>query len=840
MDDRLRALGRAARTEVEAGLDLDAELTALHARTPSDLEPRRTAGDDRAARRGATVWLAAAAAAAIALVGGIWFLGNDDTAIQTAEPETTIDTAVDTTTAGTTGPTTTAPSAPPGERTGQIRGGVAPPAGRFDAATGDLVELRADGTLWLRRDFATDPTDPGVRLLDDRYSLEDLDGVAVIRGRLVWSECCTSGAGSVWAVDEVDGERTLLAEGRLVRLSPDGTAMAMVDGAGAVRFRDLVTLEESSITEGLDGDIADLQWTADGSALLVSHDDDGRFLLSRIESSRDPVRTATVLVGEVPENVKTLAIWTSPQFAGANDSVVALVGADPDGRIEFFDATTLEAVDADHPWGTPAGRSIELAPDGQSLVYVADDGLHRVDGFGTDVLVAGDVVAAWYPVVSDTAPVAPTATTIPSPSTLPTTTVPVTTVPETTVPVPAVEVPVVDWRDLAWEGSGIEGSCVRATPNCTQLVHAADGTPVTYEPTTRVLTRHSTPEVSVTLPESYGGAGYVLHAGPDDVVYLQVAPAVPGEQAADVVAVRLAADDSGREVGRWADVANNVGDSELVPTSEGLVNVNCCGPDAVRPAPQGEVLVPWLDRSGAEIVSDAPMIRVEITYPSLTVHRDDPITGDTRSWTYQPGGDWMPRGMPRIVPTFDGGFIAAEYGSAGTSIARGFVDGTVEQIVLDDPVLFADSIDPAGRFLLGDTELEGWFVRVDPFPDRVDRWDDSAEVDTFTGTIDLGHTDAAIDAGAGWASDPVAFTDAVSRAPDVNELRMITAERRSDTEWVVTRTTSNFFDDSVRADRWELVLNRGEDGRFRFVSGQWSQACQPDRGHQDFSTELCV
>ena len=28
MDDRLRALGRAARTEVEAGLDLDAELAA--------------------------------------------------------------------------------------------------------------------------------------------------------------------------------------------------------------------------------------------------------------------------------------------------------------------------------------------------------------------------------------------------------------------------------------------------------------------------------------------------------------------------------------------------------------------------------------------------------------------------------------------------------------------------------------------------------------------------------------------------------------------------------------------------------------------------------------------
>jgi hypothetical protein len=88
--------------------------------------------------------------------------------------------------------------------------------------------------------------------------------------------------------------------------------------------------------------------------------------------------------------------------------------------------------------------------------------------------------------------------------------------------------------------------------------------------------------------------------------------------------------------------------------------------------------------------------------------------------------------------------------------------------------------------------------------------------------------------------DPVAFGDAVSGALAVNEQRTITAEQRSDTEWLVTVTTSNFFDDSVFGVRWELTLERADDGRFSFVSGQWSNVCQPNRGHQDFQPAFCV
>ena len=38
---------------------------------------------------------------------------------------------------------------------------------------------------------------------------------------------------------------------------------------------------------------------------------------------------------------------------------------------------------------------------------------------------------------------------------------------------------------------------------------------------------------------------------------------------------------------------------------------------------------------------------------------------------------------------------------------------------------------------------------------------------------------------------------------------------------------------------YELALG-DDDGLFQFMSGTWTQACQPGRGHQDFTPELCI
>ena len=52
--------------------------------------------------------------------------------------------------------------------------------------------------------------------------------------------------------------------------------------------------------------------------------------------------------------------------------------------------------------------------------------------------------------------------------------------------------------------------------------------------------------------------------------------------------------------------------------------------------------------------------------------------------------------------------------------------------------------------------------------------------------------------------------------------------------------TANYFDDSVFAGRHSLTLERRPDGALRFVSGEFANACQPNRGHQELAAELCV
>ena len=55
----------------------------------------------------------------------------------------------------------------------------------------------------------------------------------------------------------------------------------------------------------------------------------------------------------------------------------------------------------------------------------------------------------------------------------------------------------------------------------------------------------------------------------------------------------------------------------------------------------------------------------------------------------------------------------------------------------------------------------------------------------------------------------------------------------------VVVTLDGLADDSVRAERWTLRFEPvGE--RYRLTSALREQRCQPERGHQDFSPELCV
>ncbi len=55
----------------------------------------------------------------------------------------------------------------------------------------------------------------------------------------------------------------------------------------------------------------------------------------------------------------------------------------------------------------------------------------------------------------------------------------------------------------------------------------------------------------------------------------------------------------------------------------------------------------------------------------------------------------------------------------------------------------------------------------------------------------------------------------------------------------VAVTLDGLFDDSIRTERWTLTFE--PDGEtYRLTDAKWAQRCQPGRGHQDFSPELCL
>jgi hypothetical protein len=55
-----------------------------------------------------------------------------------------------------------------------------------------------------------------------------------------------------------------------------------------------------------------------------------------------------------------------------------------------------------------------------------------------------------------------------------------------------------------------------------------------------------------------------------------------------------------------------------------------------------------------------------------------------------------------------------------------------------------------------------------------------------------------------------------------------------------TLTLEGLFDDSVRAQRYELELSARDDGTWEIESATWAQRCHEGRGHQDFSSAPCL
>ena len=129
----------------------------------------------------------------------------------------------------------------------------------------------------------------------------------------------------------------------------------------------------------------------------------------------------------------------------------------------------------------------------------------------------------------------------------------------------------------------------------------------------------------------------------------------------------------------------------------------------------------------------------------------------------------------------------------------------------------------------GALALDGWNDSPDGGPDG------TVAVDHFNALLETQRPD--------WQDSPVDVavvfshfaSDTTSEHGDLATSEVI----ESSTRERVQVTLTGIGDDSIAAERYGVELVRGALG-WRLQSAQWSQRCQPRRGHQDFTTELCV
>jgi hypothetical protein len=458
-----------------------------------------------------------------------------------------------------------------------------------------------------------------------------------------------------------------------------------------------------------------------------------------------------------------------------------------------------------------------------------------------------------------TAPSDPTATAEPAPTS--TSLAPAPTTSETTTTVVAATTPAIDppTRDVTaaltgwnWGYARIDRACGEVwwqqqqmnQLQCTSVAVDPQGVPVSYDPVTRLVTRErreGAEPVAFTLSEEYVDAS-LLAAGPDGVVYVALDNRWPSP--ADVVAFSLAPDDAGRLIERFPEALPIV-DADVMPTTNGLV-VSGWYDEGPRPAHDAAPVVPWVSRDGG---SAAPV--------AMAAFDDAMSIVQANGWQWHVDERTVVAEQPgssSIVTTFDGGFLLAYSETTGamrTELIRGWRDGAVEYRQLPEELgALGQSVvlEPQGTLLLPSADS---FVRLAPFETRATGWDGGLDIDVEAGTASPVGLDEYLDSivwpptGQAhlwpWGTGPLVFANAVAGGSPTSpsELRTIEEGPVDGSIVEVTVTTEGYLDDSVHGTRLAMRISTDQPG-FRIAGIEWSNTCQPGRGHQDYRADYCV
>jgi hypothetical protein len=122
-------------------------------------------------------------------------------------------------------------------------------------------------------------------------------------------------------------------------------------------------------------------------------------------------------------------------------------------------------------------------------------------------------------------------------------------------------------------------------------------------------------------------------------------------------------------------------------------------------------------------------------------------------------------------------------------------------------------------------------------------WTEFPQPSLPSGTVPVAGFNAYLDRYPSAAADPrpLALTFTHNDPPPTepaNALRVEDQALSSGRQQVIVFT--RLADDSVAEVRYDLVFMPHSDGTWRLASASWSQRCQPNRGHQDFTTEVCI
>jgi len=250
-----------------------------------------------------------------------------------------------------------------------------------------------------------------------------------------------------------------------------------------------------------------------------------------------------------------------------------------------------------------------------------------------------------------------------------------TSTPSTTTIVAAID-PRVVAMPLA-----IEARC--SETDCVSLAVTRGGEVISFDSATRLLTFTDSGR-TVAVDPSVSGLWSLVLVGPEDVAYVMGVPYGWTGEAVELVAIPTSGANAGKEVARVGGLDPS-GDSNLIATSKGVMQVGCCGFGERSPAVDTPLTMAWVTSAGEP--SGVVLPEVHLEYPgddSTIVVRTD-VNGSEERWTVP--SMLAGRDMPPVVATDDGGALLWMYdvmfADAPPPLLYDFLpDGTVDTFQL--------------------------------------------------------------------------------------------------------------------------------------------------------------